>query len=122
MKATVVTAGVRHQSILLLLLYTCSTWFRISILDNLLSGGNVGSSVLSSSKATLKDTTRTRSLAACADRYFAVARLFRRFSSLLSAGTWAERVSVCPQGRLDSRWSGLSITPLPSDWKDAEEK
>lgn len=102
---------------------------RISILDNFLSGGIVGSSFLSSAKATLKDTTRMRSLVACADRYLAVARLLRLFSSLLRAGTctgsadmdphWtlSRRVSVSARAQGSSGWSGLSIVLLCSGCK-----
>lgn len=57
--------------------------YRISILDSFLSGGSVGSSFLSSVKARLKASTRTRSLVACAERYLGVARLFLLFSSRL---------------------------------------
>lgn len=60
---------------------------RISILESFLSGGRVGSSFRSSAKATLKASTRMRSLVACAERYLAVARRLLRFSSRLSGGS-----------------------------------
>lgn len=54
----------------------------ISILDNFLSGGNVGSNFLSSAKATLKASTLILSLVACAVLYFCVALRRRLRSSL----------------------------------------
>ena len=56
---------------------------KISIFESFLSGGNVGSSFLSSAKDTLNASTRNRSLDACADRYLNVARRLRRRSSLV---------------------------------------
>lgn len=53
----------------------------ISILDNFLSGGRVGSNFLSSVNATLNASTRIRSRVAWAVRYFCVARRLRRRSS-----------------------------------------
>ena len=65
---------------------------RISILDNFLSGGNVGNSFLSSPNATLNASTRRRSLVACAVLYLDVARRRRRRSSLLNwAVSWLTR-------------------------------
>lgn len=54
---------------------------RISILDNFLSGGRVGNSLLKAAKAALKASTLIRSLVAWAVRYLRVARRLRRRSS-----------------------------------------
>lgn len=101
-------------------------------MESFLSGGRVGSSFLSSAKATLKASTRIRSRVAWAERYLAVARRLLRFSSLLRVGGAMDRVfpsassassdthptfisfiidsaSDCPQCKSESGCSGLSI-------------
>lgn len=55
----------------------------ISIFDNFLSGGNVGSNFRNSAKATLKASTRILSRVACAVLYFWVALRLLRLSSLV---------------------------------------
>lgn len=54
---------------------------RISILDNFLSGGNVGNNLRNSVNATLNASTRIRSRVAWACLYFCVARRRLRLSS-----------------------------------------
>lgn len=66
---------------------------RISILDNFLSGGNVGKRCLNSAKATLKASTLILSLVACANLYFWVALLLLRLSSRVK---WVFGVKVLP--------------------------
>lgn len=68
---------------------------RISILESFLSGGRVGSSRRRSRKATLKASTRMRSRAAWAERYFSVARRRFRLSSRVSRCQLSSSLATC---------------------------
>ena len=80
---------------------------RISILDNFLSGGKVGSNLRRSVNAELKASTRMRSRDAWAERYLGVARRRRRRSSRDKIGLEFDSDFTLPQ--LPNKWKIISL-------------
>ena len=100
---------------------------RISIFDSFLSGGRVGNNWRSSWKAALNASTRTRSLVACAVRYFSVARrCLRRSTRFLHRGArtrepFSSTFVVLAIGKVEDSLRPTDLEPVDACGLGADE-